>query len=317
MKKRELSPGELKKVVELRQIGATWTEIEQETKVERRAAKRAYDEWERDTKAREQEASRFRVAAEAFHQHLNDLIRLAELLTDGLHVPAAIQGFVGADEALDQLWTRNIEGQPQSSSVSRITCERRAWRNKMLLQSLQDHTQEKVRWKALEEWRRSRDSAVHLVRELRLRSVASVQENLNRCPGLENTIKIDVGSDDIVAKLADGLVQNIWRGILTGTLEQLHVNQALIREGELWLEFDERDSQTRFYLSNLELATEVHSMCCRTVADLWEETQTDLVSRLAHDVSQMRSTCTELQMSLDELVLRPVILHTRCDLCPA
>ena len=50
MKKRELSPIELKKVVELRQFGARWTEIEHETKVERRAAKRAYEEWERDEK---------------------------------------------------------------------------------------------------------------------------------------------------------------------------------------------------------------------------------------------------------------------------
>jgi DNA-directed RNA polymerase subunit E'/Rpb7 len=87
MKKRELSPIELKKVVELRQLGAKWTEIERETKVERRAAKRAYVEWERDKKMKEQEAVRFRVAAEAFHEHLNDLIRLAESLVSALHVP--------------------------------------------------------------------------------------------------------------------------------------------------------------------------------------------------------------------------------------
>ena len=317
MKRRELSPGELKKVVELRGLGAKWTEIEQQTKVERRAAKRAYEEWERDMQARQHEASRFRVAAEAFHEHLKDLIALAEILTDGLRVPEAIQELNGADEALGQLWTRNMEGQAESSSASSITWERRAWRNKMLLQSLQDHTQEKVRWEALEEWKRSRDSAVCSVGELRLKAVEAVQENLNRCPGLENTIKIEVRSDDIVTKLADGLVQNIWRGILTGTLEHLHVKQAPLREGELWLEFDERDSQTRFHLSDVDLAKEVCSMCRQTVADLREETEADLIPRLAHDVSQMRSTSTELQRSLDELVLRPVILHTRCDLCPA
>jgi len=69
MKKRELSPIELKKVVALRELGARWTEIEQEIKVERRAAKRAYEEWERDKEMKEQQAARFRVAAEAFHEH--------------------------------------------------------------------------------------------------------------------------------------------------------------------------------------------------------------------------------------------------------
>ncbi len=70
MKKRGLSPIELKKVVELGQLGAKWTEIEHETKVERRAAKRAYKEWERDKIMKEQEAVRFRIAAESFHEHL-------------------------------------------------------------------------------------------------------------------------------------------------------------------------------------------------------------------------------------------------------
>jgi len=67
MKKRELTPIELKKVVELRRLGAKWTEIEQEIKVERRAAKRAYEEWEKDKEVKEHQAVRFRVAAEAFH----------------------------------------------------------------------------------------------------------------------------------------------------------------------------------------------------------------------------------------------------------
>ena len=91
MKKRELSPIELKKVVELRRLGAMWTEIERETKVDRRASKRAYEEWEKDKKIKEQEAARFRVAAEAFHEHLDDLIRLAESLILTLEIPEMLR----------------------------------------------------------------------------------------------------------------------------------------------------------------------------------------------------------------------------------
>ena len=126
MKKRELSPIELRKVVELRQLGAKWTEIEQETKVERRAAKQAYEAWEKDKEMKEEQAARFRVAAEAFHEHLNDLVRLAESLTDTLYVPKTLRELSSAEEALDQLWIRYAEGQRKPSPASSVG-ERGVW----------------------------------------------------------------------------------------------------------------------------------------------------------------------------------------------
>ena len=319
MKKRELSPMELKKVVELRQIGVKWTEIEQETRVERRAAKRAYEEWEKDKEMKEQQAVRFRVAAEAFHEHLNELISLAESLVSSLRVPEMLRGLNSADEALDQLWMRNIEGQHELFPISSVERERVVWRNKMLFKSLQDHTRKKGRWEALEEWNQSRNNAVQYSKELRLKAIEVIRNNLNNCLGLEKRIKTAIGDNDAIEKISNGVIENIWKGILTGKPDQIDAIEgiSLFTEGQVWLKFYKSDSETRFYLNDVELAKEVRNMCRQVVTNLQEGTESDLVRKLTDEVSQMQARTKELEESLDKLILRPMILRTQCDLCPA
>jgi len=319
MKKRELSPIELKKVVELRQLGVKWTEIEQETKVERRAAKRAYEEWEKDKEMKEQQAVRFRVAAEAFHEHLSDLIRMAEFFVSALRVPNMLRGLENADGVLDHLRMKSIQGELEPFPISSDEIERVVRRNKMLLKSLQEHTREKVRWEALDEWKQSRYNAVHYFKELRLKATEVIRNSLNNCLGLEKRIKTAIGDNDVIEKIADGVIECIWRGILTGKPDQMHVVKGIsvFTEGQVWLEFYESDSETRFYLNDVELAKEVWSMCCQVITNLREETKSDLVRKLTDEVSQMQAKTKELEESLDELRLRPTILRTRCDLCPS
>jgi len=325
MKKRELSPIELKNVVELRQFGAKWTEIEQETKVERRAAKRAYEEWESDKKMREQDAARFRVAAEAFHEHLNDLIRLAESLVSTLHVPKMLRGLSNADEILDQLWMRNIQGELEPFPSSSDKRERVVWRNKMLFKSLQDHTREKVRWEALEEWKQAWNNAVQYSKELQLKATKLIGKILNNQPDLKKRIETAIGGNDITEKIADGVRETIWRDILIGKPEQMHVweGTSLVNKGRVELRFYDGDSDTKLDLNDMELAKEALSMCRRVVTNLREvtilreRTESNLVQMLTDEVRQMQDRTEELEKSLDRLILRPVILGTRCDLCPA
>ena len=189
----------------------------------------------------------------------------------------------------------------------------------MLLESLRDHTREKVRWEALEEWKQSWNNAIQYSKELRLKATEIIRNNLNNCLGLEKRIEIVIGDRDAVEKIADGIIEHIWRGILTGKTDQIHVVKgiSLFTEGQVWLEFYESDSETRLYLNDIELAKEVWSICCQVVTNLREGTESDLVWKLTDEVSQIQARTKELEESLDELRLRPIILRTRCDLCPA
>ena len=73
MKKIIITPVQLYRVVLLRETGFTWTEIERATKLERRIAKRSYNELVEDKKRREPHAARFRVAAILQHKHLQEV----------------------------------------------------------------------------------------------------------------------------------------------------------------------------------------------------------------------------------------------------
>jgi hypothetical protein len=316
MKKRELSPVELKKVVELRQLGAKWTEIERDTKIDRRASKRAYEEWEKDKKVKEQEAARFRVAAEAFHEHLNDLIRLAESLVNTIQIPEMLRGLDSADEALDRLWMRKIQGEYELFPNSSDKNERIVRRNKMLFKSLQEHTREKVRWESLEEWKRARNIAVEYSKKLQLQATEVIAGFLSNQLGLKERLINAFGGSNAPEKISDGVRETIWRGILTGEPDQMHVIEGA-NKWKVWLEFYKADVYTKLDLPDLELAKEVLRICHETVTSLREETKSHLVLGLTDQVPKMRERTAELEESLDALILRPIILRTRCDLCPA
>ncbi len=165
-----------------------------------------------------------------------------------------------------------------------------------------------------------RNNAVQYSKELRLEATEVIRNNLNNCPGLEKRIKTAIGANDVTEKISDGVRETIWRGILTGKPDQMHVlkGSSVITEGRVWLEFYEGDSDTKLDLNNdEELAKEALSMCRRVVTNLREGTKSDLVQRLTDEVRRMQDRREELEESLDRLILRPMILRTRCDLCPA
>ncbi|TET40765.1 MAG: hypothetical protein E3J65_00090 [Dehalococcoidia bacterium] len=320
MRRRELSDEELNRIIRLRQIGTSWLKIQHETGIHRQTAKRAYERWEHSKSMEELKEARKDVAAQAFGEHINYLIKLAESLVSALHVPEMLRGLGNADEALDQLWMRNIQGELELSQKSgTVEIGHVVRRNRMIFKALQEHTREKVRWEALEEWKQARNNAAEYSKELRLEATEVIGNILNNQPGLKEKIKTAIGSNDITQKISDGVRETIWRGILTGKPEQMHVlkGSSVLTEGRVWLEFYEGDSDTRLDLNDVELAKEVLGMCRRAVTNLRQGIKSDLVRRLADEVRQMQDRTQELEESLEGLLLRPMILRTRCELCPA
>jgi hypothetical protein len=287
MRRRELSNEELAKVIRLRKIGNSWLRIQHETGIHRQMAKRAYEKWEHSKSMEELKEARKDVAAQAFGEHINYLIKLAESLVSALHVPKMLRGLNNADEALDQLWMRNIQGELELSQKSgTVEIGHVVRRNRMIFKALQEHTREKVRWEALEEWKQARNNAAEYFRKLRLE--------------------------------ATEVIGNIWRGISTGESEQMHVlkGSSIMTEGRVWLEFYKGDSDTRLDLNDVKLAKDVLKVCRWAANNLQKGNKSDLVRRLVEEVHRMQDRTEELEATLDELLLRPMILRTRCDLCP-
>jgi len=334
MKKKELSPIELKKVVELRQVDAKWTEIEHETKVERRVAKRAYEEWERDKKMREQEAARFRVAAEAFHEHLNDLIRLAGSLVTSLSVPPSIADMEkNAEQFFSELWEQDLLQRGPLSSLDigtgevytrlpRPLVDRRfsILENELLFKCLQDHTRsEGVRWEILEEWKKARDNCAKIVPKLRketsMKETSVVDNFLNQereANFLQRVKEESVESGNAVEQMAKAVLSAIWQGIREDTPAENLVRMVSPRGGAQGIV--KVKDETFLIFNDTGLAEKVVHTCKLAANNLCKG---EMVQQLHSEVRKMEKATEELRQMLNPVRLTPMILRTRCDLCPA
>jgi hypothetical protein len=321
MRTRELANEELDKIVKLRQIGTSWLKIQHETGIDRRKAKRAYEKWERAKSTDELKKARQDVAAQAFGEHINSLIKFAESLVGVLGIPRPLWALCNADEVLDRFWTTYMLEQEYSSTSESVShgTEHVAWRNKMLFKSLQEHTQGKVRWQALEEWKEARNNAVKHSGELRTEATEIVANLLDNKPDLKHRVTTAIAGVDVIKEISNGLMEAMWRGMLTGNQEQIYIMKgaSAITEGQVWVEFCKGDSETRLFLNDVKLAKEALSICRWADDNLRKGLKSGLVQKLTDDVCQMQDRIKELEESLDELLLRPMILLTRCDLCPA
>jgi hypothetical protein len=320
MRRRELSDEELTRIIKLRQAGTSWLKIQHETGIHRQTAKRAYERWEHSKSMEELKEARKVVAAQAFSEHINYLIKLAEALVSTLRVPKLLGGLGDADKAFEQLWMRDIQGEldPSQKAVT-IEIESVVRRNKMIFKALQEHTRESVRWEALEEWKQALNNTAEYSRKLRLETREVVGNILNNKPGLKQRIKTAIGSNDVKERISDGLLENIWRSILIGKPEKLNIwkGTSLINGGRVELRFYADDSYTKLDLNDVDVAKEVLGACSWAVSNLQAGDKSDLVQKLAGGVQLMQDRFHELEESLDGLVLRPIILRTRCELCPA
>jgi len=307
-------------VVELRQLGAKWTEIEQETKVERRAAKRAYEEWERDKKMKEQEAARFRVAAEAFHEHLNDLIRLAQALINHLSLPSGPNDYRNAEQHLSDLWQRSILEEPKPYAGYQADRNRQIRStehlNLMIFKSLQDHTHEKVRWQALGEWEKAWDTCKEELAKFREEAREMMVNDLNQKPKLIDRIVKENGKMNAVERMMDGVLYTVWPWILTGKSEKGFPSVQAMPRGDEGAEvtFGEWNLTEHLIFAEVDFAKEVAKVCEGVAEKLCKG---NTASALANEVNIMQERIKELEEMLHPLRLRPLILRTRCDLCPA
>jgi hypothetical protein len=318
MRRRYVSDAELTEVIKLKQAGASWLKIQKKTGIPRRSAKRAYEDWERTKSSEELKRARSDVAAEEFRRHLNDLASLARSLVDSLYTPQPMDEIGNADDLLERLWKTDIR--KETTPYPGEKEERRMVRqNKMLFKSLEDHTREKVRWQALEEWKQVLTGYIQHCKVLRSKALETIVNILNRQPELQRRIQAGSRDTDMLADMAKGVVEALWRAILTGGPDQDNVFIRTRSLGERGTEvsFGREASRIALTFGDGKLAEEVATVCQRAATHLCQGKDSLLLQSIGEDIAGMQERARELEEMLDSLVLRPIILRTRCELCPA
>ena len=312
MRRRPVASSELARITTLRQQGASWLRIERETKIPRRAAKRAYEDWERGKSADELKLARTDVARDEFRKHLDQLAKVAECLTTGLEVPAWPTEKRPAAELWLQLWSR--EDVTGLGSEERVILRH----NLMLLAALKSHTEGKVHWNTLDQWQAEWDACVAAFGQLSKKVRELLNNILSQEPKTRD--KLEKGLDRItINHLTEGVMAVLWDNILDGDprMAQEQVESRSAGRGKTFVVFGDRAAKATLTLIDKSQAQKVVDLCKWVLNNLnIEDEGRSLIGRLSATVTEMRKKQQELEEMLDPLILTPLLLKTRCSLCP-
>ena len=309
MQKKQLSPDALSRLVTLRRSGYHWTDIERETGVKRRIAKRIYEEWVADQKARKKERVRFRFAAEAFHRHIEDIIAIANALVNHLGDLSTPDQAPNADSYVSVLWKKpliqdieyylNMEDMVLDKLTGRDSQVRL---NKMIFNSLRVHTEEKIRWQALEEWKESWNSS----REMFDNLSSEVFREINRALIEQRNTGIVKGFNELV--MVQAVVRTIWDSIVGNKLDMEKPRLEISRE----IRGNEEEMSTGKYLDESAI-----QMCnSATESVLKDKHVSGLINQLYAEVIKRKELVEYFTDTLSRRRLYPILLFTKCDLCP-
>lgn len=296
LRRRVLSEEELVKVISLRQAGTSWLKIQQKTGIDRRTAKREY---ERHAKEK-LEVVRIQVATELFREHMESIVRTAEVLVNQLPQSMTFSETRDAEEVFREVWTTNSPRFNARISVRSEKDKQRILReNLMLFKSLKDHTLEQVRWEALGEWRRGWNECLGILTKIRSKAKEMVMSEIEKRDGTEE-------------RMAEVVVEALWLGIQDGKPKKSSdlVGTTVLEEGTILIVIG---GKSKVVLEDKTIAKELAGVCKRVIGKLCEENS---LIKLSEKSNPMETAIEELEEELHPYILRPIILKTQCDLCP-
>jgi len=324
MRRIEVSDSELSEIRRLRQAGASWLAIEAKTSVPRRTAKRAYEGWQQRQSLEELRAARVHVATEAFRDHVDSMIRLAEYLAT--HLPDTVMFYEtrDAEQVLRDLWKTDISNRRKQNARPRDIHNREKRRiarsNSMVFESLETHTQGEAHWQILQDWRRGWDSCRSVLADLRSGAGEQVGNILgNQERDISDRILHSPNGKSAIGSISEGVVEALWQAILDGKPEDAcrFISTRETGKGTTEVVFRRKASVTAIDLADREMAEKVVGICRRVANNLYIVQKDAAVSRSRESIRKVGVSVERLTEMLSPVELRPVILRTRCRLCPA
>ncbi len=330
MRKRELSDSEWNSVRKLRETGASWSKIQRETGVPRRKAKQIYEAWERTQSMPDLKEARKQVAAEAFHKHIDSLLQIAQYVASSLRIPQTPNDLATADEYLQSLWQIDIfnKNWPHVSENKEYELKSVNYTNELLFQSLEHHTQTTNIWKVFRQWKEAHNSCVRASRDLQETVRTLVVKNLQKEFRLRARLKQACRKYDPVIRITDAVVWAMWKQ----TVDPANANcddeiVSVVSRGNRYEVIfalsnypSKFSNRVVFSFKDESLAKEAARVCNQSYSSLLKDKDNEgrtQIEALQEKVSHLRDMIDNLARMMHPLLLKPVILRSTCELCPA
>jgi len=186
----------------------------------------------------------------------------------------------------------------------------------LLFESLKTHTRDDSVWDVLARWENLWDGCKEQYADLGKAAAEVVQNFIDQEKGLDSKIKASAGKD-AVAKIVAAVAETIWWQIMdvmieTGTgffeVAKGPVDRSFVKAtvaGNTIIAFKDGNVADRAAIIGNRSGNNVLL------------TRSQEIGTLSKNVSGLRQANEQIADRLNPLVLRPIILRTRCDLCPA
>ncbi len=189
-----------------------------------------------------------------------------------------------------------------------------------LFDSLKEHTQDNIDWTILDNWLAARNhwsAGMRKLNQISEKTVINITRRSQRTNATGVTRKVEMPTDMMGA----GVVEALCRAILTGSADKPDTVTAyvsvLASQHGFSILFGGNVSITNLVVDSQESAADIAEVCRKAIAALIQGTNSITVKDLVDTFRAMRDNRNRLIDALDELRLTPLILRTRCELCPA
>jgi len=321
MQRIKLSDKQLSELVTLRKNGNKWVQIEKQTNIPRRIAKREYELWEHDQSLPEIKDARKIVVAEVFREHVNQLMKVTDALIRHIREPSVNDIAFNADQFLDELWKTDILSPPEDAMPQYISSQpRNLRRNHLLLKCLQQHSRGQRQWSILRDWESEWNSCTVLIVNLQA-TIAEMMDNFwtmeeEKTSKLKNKLIQTTDENAPLEKMTDAILTQILGRLKDKDYQgAIPVTRILPQDNCTHLTY--ADTYTIILkFRDSSLATLSNRICNNIINNLSVTDDTNVISLRDHFV-EIKKTKEKLEEALDPLVLQPQVLRTQCNICPA
>jgi len=295
-KRRDVTPEELAKIINLRERNTSWLKIEHEIGIPRQIAKRVYREQKLKMPSAELKGARQTVAAEELRKHIHQLVKVAKAFVEIRKMPT-FETKQSATDVMSSFYSTPILKQDESyrmhyAQLTEQQVRRISYRNKSLFNSLREHATN-VDWTLFTKWQNAWDLCCNYRTEPKQRARKILQNYQNQNLTMKGEEAVNI------------IIRKLWENITTSQLGKLIYSFNKKPEDEELI--DELNNHIKMIFSNDEYFR-VAKLLCR---------ETDM-GNLSKQANLIETAITHFEEQLDETILIPVILNSpKCKLCPA
>jgi len=298
---------QVRRMVELDRQGKSISFISRTVKCHRQTVKKYLAGRRGDILADE---VRKQLLTDELQRHLNEVTEFAVSFKGQVIRPDHLSEYRDAAAVFAFLLGNGLpQGLDSDSQQARRGQKQLERRGRMLLMSLREHTRDQGWWRAFEEWQEAWNTCQDAFRELRREADELVGNRINKNPSLKEAIERQISEERGVMKtILEGVLWGVWR---TGTLGKLVEYQP--DQNRIIAVCENRTYDFAYRASEVSLVPDMTEVLKLSYETLYQSFNDKGIPEMLHRIDEKIEVIDD---ALDPFILRPLLVRTRCKLCP-